>query len=339
MIEVDGSRGEGGGQILRTSLALAAITGRAVRFTRIRAHRAKPGLQRQHLACVEAAAAICGAEVHGGGLGDTELELHPGPLHAGDWSFTIGTAGSCGLVFQTVLPPLLLAPGPSRVVIEGGTHNSMAPPFEFLARAFVPLVVRMGGTVRLTLDRHGFYPAGGGRIIAEIEPSTLRPLELVDGGAVRRCSARAVVARLPPHVGERELGVVRRELGWEGGTTVEVESHGPGNVLVLEIEREHVTEIVTGFGEKGLPAERVADRATREAQQYLDTGAPIGEHLADQLMLPAVLAGGAKYRTVPLSQHSRTNLDTIRLFVDLEVDETPAPGGVVLTLRSPPPTR
>jgi len=141
-----------------------------------------------------------------------------------------------------------------------------------------------------------------------------------------------VIAQLPTHVGERELNIVRRELDWPGGEIVEVESHGPGNALVLEVEREHVTEVVTGFGEKGLPAERVADRATREVGVYLDAGVPVGEHLADQLMLPAAIAGHAKYRTLPLSQHARTNLDTIRLFMDLEVREEPAPGGVVLEL-------
>jgi len=334
MLEIDGSRGEGGGQILRTSLALAAMLGRPVRFTQIRAHRAKPGLQRQHLACVEAAAAVCGGEVRGASIGATECELVPGTLRGGDWVFEIGSAGSCGLVFQTILLPLLAAPTASKVVIEGGTHNSMAPPFEFLARAFLPLIARMGGRVTLTLDRHGFYPAGGGRIVAEIEPSTLTPLELVDGGAIVRTSARSVISKLPRHVGERELGIVHRELEWPGGDVVEVESHGPGNALVLEIERAHVTEVITGFGEKGLPAERVADRATREAAVYLEAGVPVGEHLADQLMLPAAVAGHAKYRTMPLSQHSRTNLDTIRLFMDLDVVETPTPGGVTIELTA-----
>lgn len=334
MIEIDGSRGEGGGQILRTSLSLAAITGSPVKLTRIRAHRAKPGLQRQHLACVAAAAAICDAEVRGAAVGATELELVPKTIRNGDWTFAIGTAGSCGLVFQTVLMPLLGAPGPSRVVIEGGTHNSMAPPFEFLARAFLPVIAKMGGRVTLTLDRHGFYPAGGGRLIAQIEPGKLAPLELVEGGEVVRRTARAIVAKLPSHVGERELGVVRRELDWPGGTVEEVDSHGPGNILILEAAREHVTEVVTGVGEKGLPAERVADRATREMAVYLDSGAPVGVHLADQLMLPGAIAGRARYRTLPLSQHSRTNLDTIRLFMDLQVTEEPAPGGVILELIS-----
>lgn len=332
MLEIDGSRGEGGGQILRTSLALAVILRRPVKLRRIRAHRHKPGLQPQHLACVAAAAAICDGVVRGAAVGATELELEPGEIRAGDWVFSIGTAGSCGLVLQTVLPALLSAPGPSRVVIEGGTHNSMAPPFEFLARAFLPVLAKMGAKVSLMLDRHGFYPAGGGRLVADIEPATLAPLDLVEGGAVTRTSARSILARIPRHVGERELGMVQRELGWDGGVIDEVDSHGPGNALILEAEREHLTEVVTAVGERGLPAERVADRATREMAVYLDSGVPVGLHLADQLMLPGALAGQARYRTMPLSQHSRTNLDTIRLFMDLEVKETPAPGGVILEL-------
>ncbi len=333
-LEIDGSRGEGGGQILRTSLTLAVMTQRPIHLTRIRAHRSKPGLQRQHLVCVEAAAAICNATVRGGVLGATELFFEAGPVQSGDWTFPIGSAGSVGLVLQTVLVPLLSAPGPSRLIIEGGTHNSMAPPFEFLARVYVPALQRMGARVRIELDRHGFYPAGGGRIVAHIEPSTLGVLDLVDVGPVTRRSARAVIAQLPRHIAERELAVVRDMLGWSEAECAieEVESHGPGNAMVLEVERDGSTEIVSGFGEKGLPAERVADRAAREMASYLAAGVPVGEHLADQLMLPVVLAGRGRYRTVPLSPHATTNLDTIRLFRDVQVAVTAAPGGVDVTL-------
>jgi RNA 3'-terminal phosphate cyclase (ATP) len=172
VIEIDGSFGEGGGQILRSSLALAIVTGQPVRLSNIRAGRRKPGLMRQHLTAVNAAAAICGATVDGERIGATELTFTPGAVRAGEYQFSIGTAGSTTLVLQTVLLPLLTAGGPSRIVLEGGTHNPFAPPFDFLERAYLPLINRMGPNVRATLERPGFYPAGGGRIAIEIEPAT-----------------------------------------------------------------------------------------------------------------------------------------------------------------------
>src|SRR4051812_32951839 len=159
---IDGSQGEGGGQILRSSLALAAITGTPVRLEKIRAGRAKPGLQKQHLAAVRAAARICNGRLEGDELQSRELTFHPQEPCAGEYHFAVGSAGSASLVLQTVLPPLLLAAGASKVVVEGGTHNPMAPPFEFLRDTFLPTLSRIGATVTLTLDRHGFYPAGGG---------------------------------------------------------------------------------------------------------------------------------------------------------------------------------
>jgi RNA 3'-terminal phosphate cyclase (ATP) len=153
MVEIDGRHGEGGGQILRTSLALSAITGTPVRFTHIRAGRKKPGLQRQHLACVKAAAAICGASVKGAEVNASTVTFEPGPLTGGDFHFAIGTAGSTGLVLQTVIPALLAAPAPAHVVVEGGTHNPMSPPFDFLARAFAPQLERMGASSRTASRR------------------------------------------------------------------------------------------------------------------------------------------------------------------------------------------
>ena len=161
MIELDGSQGEGGGQILRTSLALSMATGQPVAIEKIRAGRAKPGLMRQHLACVKAAAQISGAQVEGAELGSQSLRFVPGPVRAGEYRFAIASAGSCMLVLQTVLPPLLLADAPSHLHLSGGTHNPMAPPFHFLERAFAPLVRRLGADLQLVLRRCGFYPAAG----------------------------------------------------------------------------------------------------------------------------------------------------------------------------------
>ena len=166
MIRIDGSFGEGGGQILRTSLSLSLATGKAFRIEKVRAGRERPGLLRQHLTAVLAAAEVGGAEVQGATLGSTELTFSPGAIRAGEYRFSVGTAGSGTLVFQTILPALMLAAKPSRIVIEGGTHNIAAPPFDFLARTFVPLLERMGPKVQLQFERYGFYPAGGGRFCA-----------------------------------------------------------------------------------------------------------------------------------------------------------------------------
>ncbi len=335
-VDVDGQRGEGGGQILRTSLALSVISGRPVRLRRIRAGRPRPGLARQHLTCVEAAAAICGGQLRGAELRSQRVDLTPGPVRAGDYTFTIGTAGSAALVLQTVLPPLLLADGPSRVTTEGGTHNWGAPPFDFLAGAFLPVLRRMGADVTLTIERHGFVPAGGGRLVATITPARLRAVELLDAAPVVRRSARALVARLDPTVGARELGGVRARLGWpDDACAIEsVDAAGPGNALVLTVERaDGAAEVVTGFGEKGVRAELVAERACDELRAYLDADVPVGAHLADQLMLPMALAAGGRYRTGPLSLHATTNVETIALFLDVPIGVEPAPGGVVVRVN------
>lgn len=321
---IDGSRGEGGGQILRTSLALSAITRTAIHIVNVRGRRKKPGLMRQHLTGVLAAAELCGAEVEGAELRSGELKFRPGAIRPGEYRFTVSTAGSACLVFQTVLPALLMADGPSKVTFEGGTHNPMSPPYDFIEQCFVPILTRMGASVKLQLERPGFMPAGGGRFTALIEPwREKRQVELMHAGAVVGQRARALVARLPPKIGHRELRVVRDELGWDPrDCAVETIDHsaGPGNVLFCQVEREHVTELVTAFGQRGVSAEKVASQAVDEMQRYLAADAPVGEHLADQLMLPMALAGGGRYRTLPLSLHSHTNKDIIELFLDMDID-------------------
>jgi RNA 3'-terminal phosphate cyclase (ATP) len=320
---IDGAHGEGGGQILRSSLALAIITGTPIHIAHIRARRNKPGLMRQHLTAVRAAAEICGAEVQGAAIGSGELWFRPGAARGGEYRFAVGTAGSACLVFQTVLPPLLMAGEPSCVVFEGGTHNPMSPPFDFIARCFLPVLARMGADVQVELERPGFYPAGGGRFVARIAPWDHRAaIDIVDGGAIRRRRARALVSQLQPSIAHRELEVVRQGLGWQHDEcTVEVidNAAGPGNVLFCEVEREHITEVACGFGERGVRAEIVASRAAREMRAYLDADAPVGQHLADQLMLPMALAGG-RFLTLPLSSHSETSIDVIRAFLDVDVD-------------------
>ena len=217
MIHIDGSIGEGGGQILRTALALSMVTGQAFRIEKIRAGREKPGLLRQHLTAVNAAAAICSAVVDGAAISSRAFSFSPGKVKSGDYTFAIGSAGSTTLVLQTVLPALLLAEGLSTVSLEGGTHNPMAPPFDFLQRAFLPLINRMGPTVEVTLDRAGFYPAGGGRFTVAIQPAAkLLTLALTERGEIKRKQATAMVAGLPGEIAKRELDKVEQMLGWSG---------------------------------------------------------------------------------------------------------------------------
>ncbi len=323
MIVIDGSQGEGGGQILRSSLALSLVTGQPFRIEKIRAGRKKPGLMRQHLTAVEAAAAVGDAQLEGAGIGSQMLVFRPGGIKAGKYHFAIGTAGSCTLVLQTILPALLTADGPSEVILEGGTHNPYAPPFDFLARAFLPLIGRMGPKVSVHLERPGFYPAGGGKFTVSIKPSAgLQRLDLSERGETFKRKATAMLAHLPHHIGERELKVVREMLGWsEVCCSIEdaALSPGPGNILCLEIESEHCTEVFTGFGELGVSAEKVAKDTVRQAEEYLLANVPVGPHLADQLLLPLALAGGGSFRTLAPTAHLTTNADVIRLFLPIEV--------------------
>lgn len=252
MIQIDGSQGEGGGQILRTALGLSLVTGQPFRMERIRAGRQKPGLLRQHLTAVEAAKPVGCAEVAGAQLGSQVLEFRPGAVTPGNYRFAVGTAGSATLVLQTVLPALLTAKGPSTLTLEGGTHNPMAPPFDFLARSFLPLIQSMGPSVELELKRPGFFPAGGGLFHVRIEPvKRLAALDLGERGAIRGRRARAWLSKLPAAIAERELAVVRDSLGWRADECgIELVSHptGPGNALVLEIEAENVIGVFTAFG-------------------------------------------------------------------------------------------
>lgn len=320
MLEIDGSLGEGGGQVLRSSLSLSMATGRPFRITRIRAGRSDPGLGNQHLAAVEAAAAVSRGEVEGAGRGARELVFRPGRIRPGRYAFGTGTAASATLVLLTLLPPLLTAEAPSELRLEGGTHNPSAPPFDFVDRTLLPLVNRMGPRVRMELERHGFYPRGGGRMRVRVEPtSELEELVLMERGPLRRRRARALVADLPRHIAEREASVAHAMLGLrpDAMEVVELpEGRGPGNVLLLELESRQVTEVFTGFGRKGVPAEEVAREACREALDYQAAGVPVGPHLADQLLLPLALAGG-RFRTVEPTGHTRTQLTVVERFLSV----------------------
>lgn len=310
MIELDGRMGEGGGQVLRSALSLSAVTGQAFRLTNIRAGRGKPGLLRQHLTCVRAATAVCGGTAVGDTLGSQELLFEPAAVRAGDWRFSIGSAGSASLVLQTIVPPLLLAPGPSTLVVEGGTHNSAAPPFDFLADVFGPHV-----GLEVELLRWGFYPAGGGELRARVTPGA-RPVAAMSRGPVV-VHAHAATSGISHRLGHRALGVMKHALGLE---REQIHFHqvpqpvGPGFACWIEARFAEGREVFTTFGERRVEPEQLAEEALAEFAQWQELDVPVGEHLADQLLLPMAMFGGSM-RTGPLSLHARTNIEVIERFL------------------------
>ena len=318
MIIIDGSEGEGGGQVLRYACALALLTGTPFTIENIRGGREKPGLMRQHVTAIEAACVIGGAECSGLAVGSNSISFRPGRVTPGDYHFAVGTAGSTGLVLQTILVPLMSADAPSHLVIEGGTHAMAAPPFEFIERTLLPVINRMGPTVSARLVRHGFFPRGGGRIEVDIVPAPLRAIECIERGAAGAVEATAVVAGIPFDVAQRELKAARKILAdWpeEAFVTRQLPAdQGPGNALLVEARFDHVTEIVSAFGKLGIPAERLATTAARRMAGYVASSAFAGPYLQDQLLLPMAIAGGGAFTSVKLSEHSNTAMALIERF-------------------------
>ncbi|BCS88988.1 RNA 3'-terminal phosphate cyclase [Pseudodesulfovibrio sediminis] len=324
-LKIDGSFGEGGGQVLRSSLTLSMVTGKPVHVINIRNGRAKPGLMRQHLTALKAAAEVCGAEVQGHVVGSTEIRFSPGPIQGGHYDFAVGTAGSAGLVLQTVLPALLLAENTSTITVEGGTHNMASPPFDFLERCYLPAVEAMGPSLKVHLKQYGFYPVGGGRFTVNVTPvEQLRRVEFLESADCKRILARSCVARISKDICKRELEIVKEGLGLaENDCSVEFDlpSPGPGNYLFVEVHSENaLPACFTAFGRKGVTAEQVAAKAVKDVKMFLDSGAVVERQLADQLLLPMVLAGGGSFRTTKPSMHTLTNIEVIRQFIDLPIE-------------------
>ncbi len=341
LITIDGSQGEGGGQIVRSSLALSLLTGKPFSIVKIRAGRKKPGLALQHLTAVRAAARVGNAELTGDEIGSREITFRPNDFLGGHFEFPIQTAGSSTLVLQTILPPLMLASGESSVTITGGTHIMMAPPYDFIVKSYLSQVQKLGPRFNAELAAYGFYPVGGGKIKIGIQPaSSLGRLEITERGKLLHRKATAIVSRLPRHIAEREIRKLQSRSGWQPKCfeIIEIEEPvGPGNVVLIELAYENVTEVFTGFGKQGLRAEQVADQAWRQVKKYLNSEWPIGEHLADQLMLPLGIGahfgtGGGRFLTGPLSQHSKTHIDILKTFLDIRIDVVETETGVWVSL-------
>lgn len=325
MIDVDGTHGEGGGQILRTSLAMSVLTGQPLRIRGIRGRRPKPGLMPQHLQAVRAAAAISRARVQGATLGSTELAFEPRSLNAGDYSFDIGTAGAVTLVLQTVAIPLSFAPAASHVTVVGGTHVPWSPSFHYLADHWLHYLRCCGYHIQAALERPGFYPKGGGRVSVELEPATgLRPLSLVERGRLQRVHGLSMVANLDVSIAERQRHQAMQRLRRHGvGVDIELahmQAHSPGTMLLLIAEFELTRCCYSALGARGKPAERVADEVVDALEAFLRTDAAIDEHLADQLIVPlAAVVGRSEVRPARITQHLVTNADVVRLFLPVDI--------------------
>jgi RNA 3'-terminal phosphate cyclase (ATP) len=331
VIEIDGSHGEGGGQILRTALALSCITGAPFRLVNIRKGRPRPGLQAQHVAAVRAARAVCDARVTGEAIGSADLLFHPGPIRGGDLALDVGTAGSVTLVLQTVIPALLFAAMPSRVRVTGGTHVPWSPSFPYLAEVFAPALAGLGCQVSCDIERHGFYPAGGGAVSVRIHPAAaLRPLTVTEGGCLVRVRGTSGVGKLPVSIAERQrdaaIALLRSQLGKSVPIEIEtraVTSPTPGTYLFLRADSRNWTAGFCALGAPGKRAETVGEEAARALLSHAAGRAPVDPHLADQLVPYLSVAGGtSEIATSRVTRHLLTNLWTVRQFLPVTYEVT-----------------
>lgn len=346
MIDIDGSAGEGGGQILRSALALSILTGQAFHIQHIRAQRSEPGLKAQHLTAVQAAAAISRAEVSGASLHSQTLNFEPGPIRTGHYKFEIGTAGAVTLLLQTILLPLSQASSATSLILSGGTHVSWSPPYPYLAEHWLAHLEKMGVRSRIQLDTAGFYPQGGGRIQAITYPaSSIAPLNLTERGRLIAISGHSAVANLDMSIANRQKQrAIQRLTAMNLPVaprikSMELPSPGKGTILFLQLEFEHSQACFSALGKLGKSAEKVADEVIDELAAFLETPAAVDAHLADQLLLPAALASGAStFTTCVVTQHLLSQAEIIRQFLPTAITIKGSLGepGLVQVIPSPP---
>jgi RNA 3'-phosphate cyclase len=324
-IEIDGSHGEGGGQLLRMSIALSAITGKAVKITNIRAKRRNPGLAAQHVVAIDSIVKLCNGEIRGLNKGSMEVDFHPSKISGGDLKLEVGTAGSLMLVLQASLPPSLLASNPVNLSITGGTDVRWAPPFDYFQNVFLPMIAIMGAKTNLELERRGYYPRGGGKIEMKIQPSgKLSPLNVSDRGQLKRVSGLAHVSNLPISIAERMKSEAEKILLEQGDVAIDTMHYespkaiGQGGALVLWAEFENTVIGASCLAEKGLKSEKVAQIASQELKLDMDAEASLDVHCADQVLPYMALADAPSEFTVrKVSNHSKTNIWLIEQFLDV----------------------
>lgn len=333
VIVIDGSHGEGGGQVLRSALTLAALLGQPVRIENIRAGRRNPGLAAQHLTGVLAAASVCSAELSGAQLGSQALTFIPrSPGQAGTYRFDVaearrgGSAGATSLVFQTLVLPLAAAMGLSRVTIKGGTHVAWSPPYHYLEQVYLPTLARLGVRASVQIERWGWFPIGGGMITAAVHGAgelSLAPLDLTQRGRLVRIHGISALSNLPQHIGKRQKrqaeGVLRGRGFAPEIRIVHAPARGQGTAVFLVAEYERAVAGFTALGARGKPAEKVAEEACRDFLAYHESGAALDMHLADQLVLPLALATGrSAFTTCRITQHLLTNIWVAEHFLPAE---------------------
>ena len=325
MIAIDGTMGEGGGQVLRSSLTLSLLTRQAVHLTRIRANRSKPGLGFQHRMAVHAAARISHARVEGDRIGSQSLQFEPGVVESGDYHFDIGTAGATSLVLQTVMLPLALASAPSQLTVTGGTHVPWSPCFHYLDWHWRAFMLRLGMHCDLDMVMAGFYPQGGGVVRARLPgDSRIKALQLSERGRLRRVRGLSAVANLADEIGARQRNRAMRQLReLECDIDIALETlpaHSRGTVLVLLAEFEHSQACFFALGARGKPAEQVADEVVEELLRFLATDGAVDRRLADQLLLPLALADQpSELRTSEVTSHLLTNAEVIEKFLPVKI--------------------
>jgi RNA 3'-terminal phosphate cyclase (ATP) len=327
---IDGSYGEGGGQVLRTSLALSCVLGKPFEIINIRREREKPGLQPQHLTAVKAAAAVSRARVEGAELSSTALRFAPGEVSGGDYFFDVsekkGSAGSATLVLQTALLPLCFADRPSTITVAGGTHVLWSPSFHYLQYVFLSMLSRLGVRVEARLEKWGWYPAGGGRLAASISPlKKLMPITVTARGAPVRMRGISAASNLPEGIAVRQRDQAARALLRRGtGADIEIvpaPSPGKGTLLFLLAEFEWAAAGFGALGAIGKRAEEVAGESCRELFAYLDAGGALDPHCADQIIPYLALAEGtSKFTTSKITRHLLTNIHVVRQFLDIDID-------------------
>ncbi len=327
LVEIDGSYGEGGGQILRTALAFSAILKIPLRVKNVRATRKNPGLGNQHLAAVNALARISGATSQGNKIGSQTLTFIPQEIRPGDYEFKIGTAGSVTLLLQAIFLPLCLARGGSTLTLVGGTHVPWSPPFHYFSQVLLPNLKPMRVSAEAMIEKWGFYPKGGGRVQLKINPiDGLEPVSLIERGLLKKISGISAIANLPKHVAERQteqaLKRIRRELKINPEIAIlsDAPSIGQGSFLFLLAEYEGIVVGFSSLGGRGKPAEKVADEAVDYLKDYVESDGCVDSHLADQLVpFMALARGTSSFTTQRITEHLLTNLWVVAHFVETKI--------------------